>query len=76
MNNLSQLVNMFRLAQNPQQMVLNILSNNKSNPIVGNIMTMVQNNDAKGLEQFARNLAKEKNFDIDSALKQIQQIKR
>ncbi len=76
MNNLSQLVNMFRFAQNPQQMVLNILSNNKSNPIVGNIMTMVQNNDAKGLEQFARNLAKEKNFDIDSALKQIQQIKR
>lgn len=44
--------------------------------MIGNIMTMVQNNDAKGLEQFARNLAKEKNFDIDNALKQLQQIKR
>lgn len=76
MNNINQLVNMFKFAQNPQQMVLNMLSNNRNNPMVGNVMTMVQNNDAKGLEQFARNLAKEKNFDIESALKQIQQIKR
>lgn len=76
MNNINQLVNMFKFAQNPQQMVLNMLSNNKDNPMVSNVMTMVQNNDTKGLEQFARNLAKEKNFDIENALKQILQTKR
>lgn len=50
---------------NPQQIVLNILKNN-SNPIIGNLISMAQNGDTNGVEQFARNYMKEKGKDYDT----------
>ena len=50
---------------NPQQIVLNILKNN-SNPIIGNLISMAQNGDTNGVEQFARNYMKEKGKGYDT----------
>lgn len=49
---------------NPKNIVMNMLKNN-TNPIFANLIEMANKNDTKGLEQFARNICKEKNIDFD-----------
>lgn len=63
------LLNLFQLlSQSPQQIISRALGNN---PMVGNLMQMVNNNDQKGIEQMARNLAKEKGQDPDKMFNDI-----
>lgn len=50
--------------KNPQQMMIQMLSNN-SNPMAQNVLKMAQNGDSKGIEQFARNVCKEQGKDFD-----------
>lgn len=50
------------LNTNPQQFVKQTLGNN---PMANNLMNLISNKDAKGLEQMARNMAKEKGVDAD-----------
>lgn len=50
------------LNTNPQQFVKQALGNN---PMVNNLMNLISNKDAKGLEEMARNMAKEKGIDAD-----------
>lgn len=50
------------LNQNPQQLVKQILGNN---PMAGNLINLIGNKDSSGIEQMARNLAKEKGLDAD-----------
>lgn len=61
-----QLVGM--LMSNPKQLINKALGNN---PMAGNLMQMVSNNDQKGIEQMARNLAKEKGKDPDKLFQEI-----
>lgn len=49
---------------NPKNIVMNMLKNN-TNPIFANLIEMANNNDTKGLEQFARNYMKEQGKDFD-----------
>ena len=49
---------------NPKDMVMKMLKNN-TNPIFNNLMQMMEKGDDKGIEQFARNVCKEKNIDFD-----------
>ena len=49
---------------NPKNMAMNMLKNN-TNPIFNNLMQMMEKGDDKGIEQFARNICKEKNIDFD-----------
>lgn len=49
---------------NPKNMVMNMLKNN-TNPIFANLTQMMEKGDDKGIEQFARNICKEKNIDFD-----------
>ena len=49
---------------NPKNMAMNMLKNN-TNPIFNNLMQMMEKGDDKGIEQFARNVCKEKNIDFD-----------
>jgi len=56
------------LMQNPQQIINKVLGNN---PITGNLINLVNNKDQKGIEQLARNLAKEKGVDADKMYQQI-----
>lgn len=52
---------------NPQSVIMGILRQ-QNNPMAQNMMQMVQNNDLSGIEQFGRNIAKERNIDFDKAL--------
>lgn len=56
------------LMQNPQQIINKVLGNN---PITGNLINLLNNKDQKGIEQMARNLAKEKGVDPDKMYQQI-----
>ncbi len=56
------------LMQNPQQIINRVLGNN---PMTGNLINLVNNKDQKGIEQMARNLAKEKGVDPDKMYNQI-----
>lgn len=56
------------LMQNPQQIINRVLGNN---PMTGNLINLVNNKDQKGIEQMARNLAKEKGVDPDKMYQQI-----
>lgn len=56
------------LMQNPQQIINKVLGNN---PMTGNLINLVNNKDQKGIEQMARNLAKEKGVDADKMYQQI-----
>lgn len=50
------------LNTNPQQFVKKAFGNN---PMAGNLVNLINNKDAKGLEQMARNMAKEKGLNAD-----------
>ena len=53
---------------NPMQMILNQMMNSpqiKSNPMAQNVINMAKNGDVNGIEQFGRNIAKEKGIDFD-----------
>ena len=56
------------LNSNPEQVVNKMLGNN---PMAKNLLGMIKNNDAKGIEQMARNLAKEKGQNPDEMYNQI-----
>lgn len=56
------------LTQSPQQIINKVFGNN---PMGNNLMNLVNNKDAKGIEQMARNLAKEKGKDPDQLFDQF-----
>ena len=56
------------LSANPQQVIGQMLG---SNPVASNLIGMVNNKDQKGIEQMARNLAKERGVDADKLYNQI-----
>lgn len=58
------LLQMIREGQNPQQLMMNILSQNAS-PLGRNLYSMIQNGDKRGIEQVARNLSRERGIDFD-----------
>ena len=53
--------------KNPQQFLQQIMGNSQmmQNPMIKNTVQMAQNGDAKGIEQLARNLCKEKGINAD-----------
>lgn len=72
-NNIGLLINMMKSGGNPQQMVANMLQQQcgGNNPMIQNIMNMVNNGDQKGLENIARNLCKSKNINPDEMMKHV-----
>lgn len=65
MNNM----NIFQmLNSNPEQVINKMIGNN---PMASNLLTMMRNNDSKGIEQMARNLAKERGQNPDELYNQI-----
>ena len=50
--------------KNPQQFVMNMLGQNQ-NPMATQLMQMVKTGNTNQIEQFARNICKEKNIDFD-----------
>ncbi len=48
----------------PKEMVLKMLGQN-SNPMINNLIQMAEKGDNKGIENFARNIFKDKGMDFD-----------
>lgn len=64
MNNPINMIKMMMGKMSPKDMAMSMLKNN-SNPVFANILEMANNNETEKLEQFARNICKEKNIDFD-----------
>ena len=62
-----QLIGQIMQGQNPMQLLMSIIQQNMPNnsPMYSNLTNMVQNQDNKGLELFARNLAASKGLNFD-----------
>lgn len=65
MNNMMDFIKGMLGKMNPQQIVMNMIKNN-SNPIVANLISMAQQGNIAGVENFARNYLKENGKDYDS----------
>lgn len=63
MNMMNAIKNMIGF-NSPKEMVLNILRQN-SNPMINNLIQMAEKGDNKGIENFARNIFKDKGMDFD-----------
>lgn len=63
--------NLLKSGGNPQQILSNMLKWN-NNPMAQNIISMMNNNDSKGIEQLARNLCRSKGIDPDQMMNDIQ----
>ena len=58
--------------RNPQQAIMNAMSNQAGqNPVLNNALDMAEKQDAKGLEQLARNLCESNGVNADDMVKQI-----
>lgn len=57
---------------NPQQAIMNAMRNQAGqNPVLNNALDMAEKQDAKGLEQLARNLCESNGVNADDVVKQI-----
>lgn len=67
------LLQLFSGIKNPQQFLQSMMNNSQvmGNPMAKNAVDMMQNGDAKGVEQMARNLCKEKGVNPDEIMQQI-----
>lgn len=63
-NPLNIIKNYFRKGGNPQQLFARFMQQNQ-NPMVNTLIKMAQNGNTKELENFARNMCKEKNINFD-----------
>lgn len=70
-----QLIQMIKNGGNPQQLVMSVLNQRaQENPMFANMLKLANTNDTKGLEQMARNLAKERGMDFDKEFANFRQI--
>ena len=66
MMNPLQIIGMIKNGGNPQQMVMNMLQNiGGNNPMMANVLNMAQSGNTKQIEQFARNICKERGVSFD-----------
>lgn len=70
--NMMQLMQMMKTG-NPQQVLMNTLQQSNNNPILNNVLTLAQKGDTKGIEELARNLAKERGVSVEDTMTQIKQ---
>lgn len=76
-NNVLQFVSLIKNNPNPQAVVMNELQRRaQSNPVLGNIVTLVQNGDTQGVETIVRNIAKERGIDFDKEFNSFKQMFR
>lgn len=56
--------------KNPKQFVMNMLKQNQ-NPMATQLMQMVKNGNTNQIEQFARNVCKERGMDFDKSFSEF-----
>lgn len=73
MNNLSQVFNVMRSGGNPQALLSNIIQQNVSgNPVMQNVLGLMNSGNYGQIETIARNLCKEKGINPDEMIKNLQ----
>ena len=69
-----QFVNMMKNG-NPEQMMMSMLERSaQNNPILENLLNMAKNNDSEGIENYVRNVAREKGIDYDKEFNSFKQM--
>lgn len=64
---INQLIQFLKAQNNPSLMVMSMLeTQSANNPVFGNLLNLAKNNDVRGIEQFARNMMKERGLDFDT----------
>lgn len=58
---------------NPQQVLMNIINKNNTNPMINNLMEMANKGNEQGIENFARNIFKERGRDFDKEFLEFMQ---
>lgn len=64
------LLNIFKMIKNPREYALN-LAKQQCNPMLNNLIQMAEKGDKQGVENFARNMFKEKGEDFDKIMSSI-----
>lgn len=73
--NMMKFISAIKQSGNPEQMVISMLERNaQGDPAMSSLLQMARNRDSQGLENFARNIAKEKGFDYDTELNSFKQM--
>ena len=68
------ILKMIQRGYNPEMVMMNLLQTRMGNTPMGqNLMRMVQNHDASGIEAFARNIYKESGRDFDKEFAEFRQ---
>jgi hypothetical protein len=75
--NMMQYIQMMKNS-NPQEIVMNMLKQNATdgNPMAQNLLQMVNNRDVQGIENMARNVARERGVDYDKEFNNFKQMFR
>lgn len=75
--NMMQYIQMMK-SGNPQEVVMNMLRQNATdgNPMAQNLLQMVNNRDIQGIENMARNVARERGVDYDKEFNNFKQMFR
>lgn len=71
MNPIQIIKNFIGKGLSPKGIVENL---NTQNPIIGNLITMAEKGDTKGVEDFARNMFKERGRDFDKEFSDFKSI--
>lgn len=67
-----QLISQIKQGKNPQQLLMGVLeSQAATNPIYANLLTMAKQGRTQDIENFARNVAKERGIDFDKEFSQF-----
>jgi hypothetical protein len=68
------LIQMIKQGKNPQQLMMSVLEGSASmSPIGANLLQLAKNNDAQGIEKFARNVFQSRGLDYDKEFNLLKQ---
>ena len=64
-NPLNTIKNFIKQQGSPKELLINFMQRNNSNPMINNLVNMANSGNSKGIEEFARNMCREKNINFD-----------
>ena len=64
-NPLNTIKNFIKQQGSPKELLINFMQRNNSNPMVSNLINMAKSGNSKSIEDFARNMCREKNINFD-----------
>ncbi len=73
MNPLEMIQALMGAKKNPKQFLMKNFLGNNPNPMIQNLVNMAEKGDSKGVENFARNICKEKGIDFDKSFPEFMQ---